>query len=93
MKKKIVAVVSLLAITVFSGMSMLTMVSQEPLVHRAWNVMIEKTMEQANALNSVSAIVFDFRGYDTFGEALVLFTAIFGVSAILRKAKKKEETK
>ncbi|MCS7179983.1 MAG: DUF4040 domain-containing protein [bacterium] len=41
--------------------------------------------------NSVTAIVLDFRGYDTIGEATVIFTAIVGVMVLLRKKGKKDE--
>ena len=49
-------------------------------------IIVDNTEEDTKALNSVSAIVFDYRGYDTLGEATVLFTAILGTSAILRKS-------
>ncbi len=39
------------------------------------------------ANNAVTAIVFDYRGYDTLGEATVLFTAVTGVALILRRWK------
>lgn len=38
--------------------------------------------------NVVTAIVFDYRGYDTLGEATVLFTAVVGVALILRRLKR-----
>lgn len=42
--------------------------------------------------NLVTGIVFNFRAYDTLGEATVLFTAVIGVLTVLRvKGKKKEE--
>lgn len=41
--------------------------------------------EKTKALNVVTAVVFDFRGYDTIGESFVLFTAITASAAILRK--------
>lgn len=34
------------------------------------------------AVNSVTAIVFDYRGYDTLGEATVLFTAAVALGAV-----------
>ncbi len=43
--------------------------------------------------NAVTAIVFDYRGFDTIGEATVLFAAVSGVLVTLRLAlpsKKKE---
>jgi multicomponent Na+:H+ antiporter subunit B len=41
--------------------------------------------------NLVTGVVFDFRAYDTLGEATVLFTAVIGVLTILRLKGKKEE--
>ncbi len=43
---------------------------------------------EAATNNVVTAIVFDYRGYDTLGEATVLFTAVVGVALILRKVKR-----
>ena len=40
---------------------------------------------QTGANNIVTSIVFDYRGYDTLGEATVLFTAVSGVLLALRK--------
>lgn len=51
---------------------------------------VDKTVVKTGSINSVTATVFDFRGYDTLGEAVVLFTAICGVSAVLRSNKKEE---
>ncbi|RPI03274.1 MAG: DUF4040 domain-containing protein [Calditrichaeota bacterium] len=44
--------------------------------------------EQTGAANLVSSIVLDYRGYDTFGEVTILFTAILGTFTILRKTAK-----
>jgi multicomponent Na+:H+ antiporter subunit B len=33
----------------------------------------------------VTAVNFDYRGFDTFGEEFILFTAVIGVASILRK--------
>lgn len=54
-------------------------------------IIVDKTVPQTGAINSVTAIVFDFRGYDTLGESIVLFTAICGVAAVLRNSKKQKE--
>jgi multisubunit Na+/H+ antiporter MnhB subunit len=45
--------------------------------------------EQTGSLNLVTGILFDFRGYDTLGEATVLFTAVMGVLTIIRLRGKK----
>ena len=39
----------------------------------------------SGAANIVTAILFDFRAYDTLGEATVIFAAIIGTLVILRK--------
>lgn len=45
--------------------------------------------EQTGSANLVTGVLFDFRGYDTLGEATILFTAVIGVLTVLRtKAKK-----
>ena len=56
----------------------------------ASQIVLNETISKTSALNSVTAVVFDFRGYDTLGESIVLFTAICGVSAVLRSSKKDE---
>lgn len=48
-------------------------------------IIIKETVEKTAAMNAVTAVVFDFRGYDTLGESFVLFTAITASIAILRK--------
>ncbi len=41
--------------------------------------------------NLVTGVIFDFRAYDTLGEATVLFTAVIGVLTILRIKGKKDK--
>jgi Multisubunit Na+/H+ antiporter, MnhB subunit len=58
--------------------------------------MVDYTILRTHALNTVTAITFDFRGYDTLGESFVLCTAVTGVAVILRKSVgggKKDEKK
>ncbi len=45
---------------------------------------INGATEKTGSANLVTGVVFDFRGYDTLGEATVLVTAVLGVIAILR---------
>ena len=45
---------------------------------------IEGATEKTGSANLVTGVVFDFRGYDTLGEATVLVTAVLGVLTILR---------
>lgn len=51
---------------------------------------IAEALPKTHAANIVSAIILDFRGYDTLGEATILFTSVIGVLTVLRmKGKKK----
>lgn len=48
-------------------------------------------LKDTGAANLVSSVILDFRAYDTLGEATVLFTAIMGALAILRKRSRTDE--
>jgi multicomponent Na+:H+ antiporter subunit B len=50
---------------------------------------IEDAANKTGSANLVTGVVFDFRGYDTMGEAVVLVTAVLGVLTILRIKGKK----
>ena len=55
---------------------------------------VNQNLKNARAVNDVTAIVFDFRGYDTMGEAFILITAVAGTMVILfnkKEDKKKED--
>ena len=49
---------------------------------------IDNTQGATGADNGVTSVVFDYRGFDTLGEATVLFTAVAGVILIFRRLKK-----
>lgn len=89
MKNKIVYLIFfiLLVSFIFIGFEM----GKEPSSYgEVSQAIVDKTVVKTGSINSVTATVFDFRGYDTLGEAVVLFTAICGVSAVLRSNKKEE---
>ena len=46
---------------------------------------ISDGLQQTGAANAVSAVLLDFRAYDTLGEATVLFTALIGAFVLLRR--------
>ena len=50
---------------------------------------VDNAAEKTGSANLVTGILFDFRGYDTLGEATILFTAAIGVLTILRLKGKK----
>jgi multisubunit Na+/H+ antiporter MnhB subunit len=45
---------------------------------------IENTQQETGTNNAVSAVVFDYRGYDTLGEATVLFLTATAVLMLFR---------
>lgn len=49
---------------------------------------IRNTQSEAGSDNGVTSVVFDYRGFDTLGEATVLFTAVAGVIMVFRRMKK-----
>jgi len=49
---------------------------------------ISNTQSEVGADNGVTSVVFDYRGFDTLGEATVLFTAVAGVILVFRRFKK-----
>ena len=52
------------------------------------DTIIENAQQDTGANNAVTSVVFDYRGFDTLGEATILFTAVAGVLLIFRRIKK-----
>jgi multicomponent Na+:H+ antiporter subunit B len=50
---------------------------------------VEKGLKDTGAANIIAGIILDYRGYDTLGEATVLFTSILGATVILRERARK----
>ena len=57
----------------------------------AADAIVQQNLEETHAVNDVTSIVFDFRGYDTMGEAFILVTAVTGSAVILFKKKSEKE--
>jgi multicomponent Na+:H+ antiporter subunit B len=55
---------------------------------------LRHAIAQTNATGVVSAINFEYRGFDTVGEEFILFTAAAGMSVVLRRLRdeRKEQT-
>ena len=54
---------------------------------------VQQNLAKTHAVNDVTAVVFDFRGYDTMGEAFILITAGAGSAVILFTKKAGKEDK
>lgn len=57
----------------------------EPAFSEMDDYFIENVQVETGANNVVTSIVFDYRGFDTLGEATVLFTAVVGIVALFRR--------
>ena len=59
----------------------------------AADAIVQQNLAKTHAVNDVTSIVFDFRGYDTMGEAFILVTAVTGsaVSLFKKKAGKEDD--
>jgi multisubunit Na+/H+ antiporter MnhB subunit len=55
------------------------------------NTYIAQGVQDTGSVNLVASVILDYRAYDTLGEATILFTAVIGVLAIMRKKGRKEE--
>ena len=52
-------------------------------------VYLDQGLPMTGAANLVAAVILDFRGYDTLGEATVLFTSVAGTVVVLRQVGRK----
>ena len=87
-KRNMVAVIFFIIVAVFFIFSALLMHPfGAPDESDMDDYIIENTQEETGANNGVTSVVFDYRGFDTLGEATVLFTAVAGVMMIFRRLK------
>ena len=92
MRKRITYLILFLLLVIFTFLGFKMGLKPE-VFGDASQIIIDDTIKETGAINSVTATVFDFRGYDTLGEAIVLFTAICVVAAVLRPEQKAKEEK
>ncbi|SHM53114.1 Membrane bound protein complex subunit mbxF [Caldanaerovirga acetigignens] len=49
---------------------------------------VDDVLDDTGVLSSIAAILYDYRGFDTLGEATVLYTSVLAVAAMLKNEKK-----
>ncbi len=59
-------------------------------IMRVAKTYIQRGLIGTGAANLVTSVILDFRAYDTLGEATILFTAVIGLLAVLRKIGRKK---
>jgi multicomponent Na+:H+ antiporter subunit B len=55
------------------------------------NIINDIAVSQTHATGVVSAVNFEYRGFDTLGEEFILFIAVIGVSTVLRHLRRERE--
>jgi multicomponent Na+:H+ antiporter subunit B len=51
----------------------------------------DRTVPERNTTDAVTAVNFDYRGFDTLGEEFILFVSVMGSIVLLRQAEEKKE--
>ena len=96
MKKKIIGFLFFLLFVVLTY-SVLQMPTEPntnaPSYNDTTNHYLEESVNETGATNVVAAILADYRGFDTLGETVVLFTSIVAAASVLRVTSKKEKDK
>ena len=62
----------------------------EPQISDMDDYFIVNAQPEVAVNNVVTAVVFDYRGFDTLGEATVLFVAVIGILGLFRKLREDE---
>ena len=57
---------------------------------RVSSAYVANGLAETGSPNLITAIILDYRGYDTLGEATVLFAAVIGVLAVVRRVGRKK---
>ena len=79
-KRNVAAILFFCIVAVFFIFSALLMHPFGDLEESAMDdYIIETTQGEAGTNNGVTSVVFDYRGFDTLGEATILFTAVASV--------------
>ncbi|MBU1142010.1 MAG: hypothetical protein KKH92_00025 [Firmicutes bacterium] len=54
---------------------------------------LENAARETGSVNIISAVITDYRGFDTLGETIVLFIAVVAVTSVLKPMHKRASRK
>ncbi len=84
MKKSIFGI----SLIFFAAVMILAAFSMRPFGEPTFSEMddyyIYNAQAETGANNVVTSVLYDYRGFDTLGEATVLFTAVIGITALFK---------
>ena len=84
--------ISLIGLLLYAAMQMPQFGNADTLVdHETTAFYVTHTMEETGAVNIVTGIILDYRGFDTLGESHVLFVAVSTVLLLLSIRGEKDE--
>lgn len=86
--RTIVAVVMFSVLAMFFVFTALMLSFGAPMKTEMDDYIIMHTQNETGTNSGVTTIVFDYRGFDTLGEATILFAAVSGVLMIFRRVTK-----
>ena len=91
--RKVVGLILLLVLVGFLVWGVVALIHPfgSPIPSEMDQYIIDNAQAETGNNNVVASVVFDYRGFDTLGEATILFTAVTGVLLLLRAAKRKED--
>ncbi len=84
--KKIISLIvffALFIILIFSALEMRSFAHPE--YTEMDDFFLEDSQDHSQVNNVVSAVLFDYRGLDTLGEATILFSAVYSLLIVLQK--------
>lgn len=83
--KPVIAIILAVAITLIILIPSLGISFGNPQETQTDDYYINNTEVETGSANAVTAIVFDYRGFDTLGEATVLFVAVLSLIMLFRR--------
>ena len=91
MKKSLFISTFLVLVAFFFAVAVQLRPFGNPMISDMGSYLLNEAQSQLSINNIVTAVVFDYRGFDTLGEATVLFTAIMAISALFRRVTHENE--
>jgi len=88
----IVVAIGLFGVQLFAHFPEFSYAAMDRFMDAPATAYLETGLAETGAPNAVTAVLLDFRAYDTLGEATVLFCAVIGAVAILRRRARTQGT-
>ena len=78
--------IGIAALATMYALSIAKLPGPDDLRDRYLNAIDARSVQLRNTSDAVSAVNFDFRGFDTLGEEFILFASVVGAVVLLREA-------